>query len=188
MHLCNFFVMKSYGQRCIRMPPLRGGQSLVRLCLTATIKSAAARRINPVLVGRSDGYKTRIGRWQSSRFALTSPQINSQSPSDGGLRARYASGEMLASLALAPPPSATFVPVTRWLHVGRQRSVPDRPVSLRSTRRPIAGAFLRSVHVPGGTSRSPVLSIGRTRSLRSLRSSKSILSVEKLCPSLPSRR
>ena len=117
-------------------------------------KSAAARRINhPVLVGRSYGYKTRIGRWQSSRLTLTSPQINSQSPSDGGLRARYASGEMLASLALAPPPSATgpgYVLAscpspeisTNRTPVGRHLSLPDELA--RSARFVRRGPFCRS--------------------------------------------
>ena len=122
MHLCTFFLMKSYGQRCIRMPPLRGGQSLVHLCLTAIIERRCAAH-HPSGTGRSVGYKTRIGRWQTSRFALASPQIDSRSPADGGLRARYASGEMLASLALAPPPLATFVPVQVAL-MGHQKSVP----------------------------------------------------------------
>src|SRR6476646_329927 len=155
MHLCTFFLMKSYGQRCIRMPPLRGGQSLVHLCLTATIKSAAARRINhPVLVGRSYGYKARIGRWQTSRFTLASPQIDSRSPSDGGLRARYASGEMLAALALAPPPLATFVPVQAG--VGGSQALPDRPGLASLDTRSIAGPFLRSVQVAGYKSMADV--------------------------------
>ena len=86
---------------------------MVHLCLTATIKSAAARRINhPVLVGRSYGYKARIGRWQTSRFALASPQIDSRSPSDGGLRARYASGEMSRDDYLRIVGDLTGVPQT----------------------------------------------------------------------------
>ena len=99
--LCTFLLMKSYGQRCIRMPPLRGGQSLVHLCLSAAIKSAAARRIIHPGTGRSivrvqDAHQSVAKLTLRVRFATG---INSRSPADGGLRARYASGEMLASLA-----------------------------------------------------------------------------------------
>jgi hypothetical protein len=124
--------MKSYGRRCIRMPPLRGDQSLVHLCLTATIKIAAARRTIRPGPGRSSyGYKTRIGRRRTEGFALA---------------ARAAKCSL--SLAFAPPPLATFVP--------------DRPGLAPLDTRPIAGPVIRSVQVAvycGGRCRSRTASL-----------------------------
>ena len=86
---------------------------------------------------------------------------------------------MLAALALAPPPLATFVPV----QVGVGGS-PDHyrigRVSLRSTRgRSLVPSYGR--YRSRGISRLPYLAPGRTRSLRSLRSFKSLTSIQENC-------
>ena len=132
--------------------------------------------------------QARIGRWQTSRFALASPQIDSRSPSDGGLRARYASGEMLASLAFAPPPLATFVPVQfrRWWG---SPQISTGSAGSRFARHAADRWSLPTVGTGGG------VQVGgrcrsRTNSLATLASFVQIPSVDpkKLCASLPNRR
>ena len=91
---------------------------------------------------------------------------------------------MLAALAFAPPPLATFAQGMCSAYVGRQRSVPDRPGLASLDTRPNAGAFLRSVQVAGYKSVADVAP-GLTRSLRSLRSSRSIPSIQRIVPVAP---
>jgi hypothetical protein len=85
MHLCTFFLMKSYGQRCIRMPPLRGGQSLVHLCLTATIKAPlrGAPTIRYWSVGRTGTRRALVGGKARASRSLRHRSIVSRRRTEG---------------------------------------------------------------------------------------------------------
>jgi hypothetical protein len=144
--------MKSYGQRCIRMPPLRGGQSLVHLCLSAVVKSAAARRIiRPgtcrSIVGVQDAHQSVAKLTLRVRFATGSIVGRRR----GGLRARYASSEMLA--ALRTRPSSLGDVHTVQVGVGGSLEICIGTAASRFARR-AAGRWCLHTSVQVGTSRA----------------------------------
>jgi hypothetical protein len=169
--------MKSYGQRCIRMPPLRGGQSLVHLCLTATIESAAARRINhPVLVGRRTGTRRASvgGKPRASRSLRHRSIVGRRRTEGSALATRAARCSLRSHSPLLPWRRFYRVQVRRWWGVARNQYRIGR-VSLRSTRGrslvPSYGRYRWRAQV------GPYAAPGRTRSLKSLPSIQRIVSL-----------
>jgi hypothetical protein len=141
--------MKSYGQRCIRMPPLRGGQSLVHLCLTATIK-VPLRGASPIRywsVGRTGTRRALVGgKARASRSLRHRSMVSRRRTEGSALATRAARCSLRSHSPLLPWDVCTG----EVLASCRLSEISTGPAGLASsTHRPIAGVFLRSVRVPG---------------------------------------
>ena len=177
MHLCTFFLMKSYGQRCIRMPPLRGGQILGTSLPHGDHKSAAARRINRPGPGRSvvrvhDAHRS-VAKARASRSLRHRSIVSRRRPEGFALAPRAARCSL-----------RSHSPLLTWRRLHRVCVGPCRSSEIstgsagsRFARHAgrNAGAFLWSVHVPG-TSRWRCRS--RTNSLAALASFVEVHSVD----------
>ena len=177
--------MKSYGQRCIRMPPLRGGQSSVHLCLSAAIKKRRCAAHHPSRYWSFDRTGTRralVGGKPRASRSLRHRSIVGRRRTEGfALATRAARCSLRSHSPLLP-----WRRVYRYKSalVGHQKSVPDRPGLASLDSRPIAGPFILSVQVVEYRSVADVAP-GRTRSLRSLRSFKSLPSIQRIVSVAP---